>query len=178
MPKSRSCTELGRCMIFVQYPMNANMAACARIEAPQVAHHMMCMSLDVCSAIFCGSWALMVASHINAIIVRTSAMTASTTPIASIRQRNALLQLPAQLLIFLIDMYMKNVKYAIHTMLSAKAMKRSRRRTSEIKVLARAIANMPLRVVAAIVNALAMAPSPPAKKESCMVQGLVEEMLF
>lgn len=165
-------------MLLVQCPMNPNMAASARIEAPQIAHHTMCMSLDVCDAILCGKSAIVVASHINAIMVRTSAVVASTTPMASIRHRNALLQLPAQPLIFLIDMYMKNIRYARHTLLRAKAMKRRRRRTSGIEVLATAIANMPLRVVAAIANATAMPPIPPATTESRIMGILVETTRF
>ena len=157
-------------MLLVQFPMNPKTMASAIIEAPQIAHHRMCMSFDVCSAILCGKSSLMVASHITDITVRTSAVIAITTPMASIRHRNALLQLPARLLIFLIDMCMKNTRYARHTMFSAKAMKRSRRRTSGMEVLARATAKMPLRAHAAIVNATAMLPSPPAMTESSMTK--------
>jgi len=102
--------------------------------------------------------------------VRTSATSATTTPMASIRHRKALLQLPAQLLIFVIEICMKNTRYARHTIFSAKAMKRTRRRTSGIGVLASAIAKMPLKIVAAMLNASEMLPSTPVMREESMTR--------
>lgn len=102
--------------------------------------------------------------------VKTSAISATTTPMASIRHRKPLLQLPAQLLIFVIEIYMKNIRYAKRTIFSAKAMKRSRRRTSGIGVLARALAKMPLKTVAAMLNTTEMLPSTPVMREESMTK--------
>jgi len=170
MPKSNSWT-CGLCMHLVQLPINANMVASASIDTPQIADQITYMISDFCSAILCGNSVLTVASHIRGMTVSTSAMTATTTPMASIRHRNALPQLAARLLIFLIEMYMKNIKYARHKVLSAKAMKRRRRSTSGIDVFARAIAKMPLRAVDATINAIVMLPSTPQMVESSMTRG-------
>jgi len=169
MPKSNSWT-CGLLMALVQFPINANMAASASVDTPQVANQIIYKSSDFCNAILCGNSALTGTSHIKDMTVSTTAIAATTTPIASIRHRKALLQLAARLLIFLIEMYIKNIKYARHNVLSAKAMKRRRRSTSGIDVFARAIAKMPLRAVDIMINAIVMLPSTPQMVESSMTR--------